>query len=221
MRRLAAALAPAFLLAPTAHAAEVKTDRACYLRTANTTVTVNGSGFAPNQPYGVTLDGTALSSATTATDANGAMQGAINPPALAADEEERTFKVSVATETVAASAAFTVTRFLADFTPSSRVTAHSHVRFSVYGFGLAKANPDVYLHYVTPDGRLRKTLRLGRAQGQCGSIPRTARRTLFPFANPGRGRWQLQFDTSKNYRKGVTGSPFLFFTIGINVRSGA
>ena len=219
MRRFAAAIAPALLLlAPAAHAAVVKTDRACYLRTPNTTVTVSGTGFTPARPYTVTLDGAPLSSATTATDANGAMQGAINPPALGAKEQERAYKVSVATDAESASTVFTVTRFLADFTPATRVTPTSRVRFSVYGFGLASPNPDVYLHYVRPDGRLRKTIRLGRAQGQCGSIRRTARRVLFPFANPRRGRWQLQFDTSNRYRKGVAGAPFLFFTIGVNVR---
>jgi hypothetical protein len=218
MRRLAAVILPAFLFVPAAHAAEVKTDRTCYLRTANTTVTVNGTGFTPNRPYAVTLDGAALAGGTTATDPNGAMQGAINPPALTADEQERTYKVAVATDAETASANFTVTRFSADFTPSTHVTPASRVRFSVYGFGLATVNPNVYLHYVTPGGHLRKTIRLGHAQGQCGSIPRTRRRTLFPFRNPQHGRWQLQFDTSKRYRKGVTGSPFLFFTIGINVR---
>ena len=62
-------------------------------------------------------------------------------------------------------------------------------------------------------------MRLGGARGQCGSIVRTARRKLFPFGVPRRGKWQLQFDTAKTFTQGKKGSPFLFYTIGINVRS--
>ena len=220
MRRLAVALPLALLAVPAgARAAQVTTDRACYLQTKSTTVTVNGTGFGAGRPYAVTLDGTALAGGGATTDANGAVQGAIPPPALDVTEMERIFKVGVQSDDLSAETLFTVTRFAADFTPSTRVAPNSMVRFSVYGFGLAAPNPDVYLHYVSPAGRLRKTVRLGRAQGQCGSISRTALRRLFPFAAPARGKWQLQFDTSKTYRRGVTGSSFLFYTVGVDVRA--
>jgi hypothetical protein len=219
MRPLAAALGLALLTAAPAGAADVTTDRACYLQTRSTNVTVNGSGFAPSRPYTVSLDGQPLDGGGALTDASGAMQGTISPPTIDSEAMEQTFSVGVQADDMSASTTFTVTKFSADFTPSERIAPDSRVRFSVYGFGLAVGNADVYLHYVDPAGRLRQTVRLGRAQGQCGSIARTARRRLFPMQRPRRGKWQLQFDTAKGYTRGQIGSPFLFYTIGVNVRS--
>ena len=78
------------------------------------------------------------------------------------------------------------------------------MRFKVFGFGLVTANPIVYLHYVRPNGKLKRTIRLGSAQGVCGQIKRTSRKKLFPFSAE-RGKWKLQFDTRKRYRKGSAG----------------
>lgn len=202
-----------------ARAATVSTDRACYLETRSTNVTVTGAGFGASRPYTVALDGSPLSGGGAATDVNGAMQGTISPPALTDAEHERTFTVGVESDDLAATSMFTVTKFSADFTPSAHVSPNSRVRFSVYGFALSSPSPDVYLHYVDPAGRLRTTIRLGRARGQCGSIERTARRKLFPFGKPRRGKWLLQFDTAKTYTRGMKGSPFLFYTIGVQVRA--
>jgi hypothetical protein len=222
MRRLAAVLpltATLFAATAAADAATVGTDRACYLQTRSTNVTVNGSGFTAGRPYTVALDGSPLVGGGAATDANGAMQGTINPPTLADAQHERTYTVGVESDGVAANTRFTVTKFSADFAPSARVAPDSRVRFSVFGFALSSPDPDVYLHYVDPLGRLRTTVRLGRARGQCGSIHRTAQRKLFPFGAPRHGKWQLQFDTARTYTRGMKGSPFLFYTIGVNVRA--
>jgi hypothetical protein len=224
MRRIAAVLPfPLALLAAAvpAHAAVVTTDRGCYLETRSTNVTVNGSGFAAGRPYTVALDGGPLTTGPTAaaTNADGQMQGTISPPTLLPTEHEASHTIGVAVDGVAAASTFTVTKFSANFSPSTRIAPDSRVRFSVYGFALSSPNPDVYLHYVDPAGKLRRTIRLGGARGQCGSIARTAKRKLFPFGIPRRGKWKLQFDTSKTFTQGKKGSPFLFYTIGINVRS--
>jgi hypothetical protein len=217
MRRLVAVL-PLSLVAAvpaTAHATAVQTDRACYLQTDRTNVTVSGNGFAAGQPYTVLLDGQALRGATNTIDANGTMQGAFAPPMLTGDELQRTFKVAVSSDTLTAETQFTVTRLKANFSPSEGDPTKLKVRFSVAGFGLAAPNPDVYVHYVTPGGRLKKTVRLGKATGQCGRIERTAKRRLFPFAHPSLGKWQLQFDTSKSFTKGANGAQFLFYSVGV------
>jgi hypothetical protein len=218
MRRLAAALPVSLLaaIAPTAaHGAAVTTDRACYLQTDRTNVTVSGNGFGAGRPYTVLLDGQALRGATNTTDANGTMQGAFSPPMLAADELQRTFSVGVASDTLSAQTQFTVTRLKANFTPSEGDPTKLKVRFSVAGFGLAAPDPDVYVHYITPGGRLKKTVRLGQATGQCGRITRTAKRRLFPFAHPSLGKWQLQFDTSETFTKGRNRAKFLFYSVGV------
>jgi hypothetical protein len=216
MRRLVAVLPLSLLLAPAAaHGAAVQTDRGCYLQTDRTNVTVSGNGFTAGQPYTVSLDGAALGGGPGTIDAGGAMQGAFSPPMLAADELERTFTVGVAAGGVAAQTQFTVTRLKANFSPSEGDPTRLKVRFSVAGFGLAAPNPDVYLHYVTPGGRLKQTVRLGRATGQCGRIARTAKRRLFPFRKPTLGKWQLQFDTSQAFTKGTNGAKFLFYSVGV------
>ena len=71
------------------------------------------------------------------------------------------------------------------------------------------------MHYIAPGGKLKQTVRLGKATGQCGRIAQTAKRRLFPFAAPKLGKWQLQFDTAKSFTKGVTGSKFLFYSVGV------
>lgn len=221
MRRAALALPFALLAVPaTATAAAVDTDRACYLQTQSTTVTVSGTGYAPGQPFVVALDNTALDGGGGAIDALGTMRGAFNPPVLKATQEQRRFKVSVTAADATAWTTFTLTRFVAGFSPATGDPATMRVRFSVHGFALASPSPTVYLHYVDPRGRLRKTVRLGRAQGQCGAIDRTAKRRLFPFRSaPRAGKWRLQFDTSRKYHRGTTKSEFLFYTVGVTVRS--
>jgi hypothetical protein len=217
MRRLLTVVPLTLLLLPAAaHGAAVQTDRTCYLQTDKTNVTVSGNGFTPGRPYSVLLDGTALTNELgPAIGTAGTMQGSFAPPALADDELERKFTVQVTSDALAASSVFTVTRLKANFTPSSGDPQKLRVRFSVAGFGLAMHNPDVYVHYIAPGGALKQTLRLGEATGQCGRIARTAKRRLFPFASPKLGKWQLQFDTSKSFHKGITGSKFLFYSVGV------
>lgn len=216
MRRLAALL-PLFLLAlpAVAHSAAVQTDRTCYLQTDKTNVTVSGNGFAPNQPYSVLLDGTALTGGVGTMDAGGAMQGAFAPPMLGEDELERRFDVAVSSGGISAAARFTVTRLQANFTPSEGDPTKLKVRFSVAGFGLVTHNPDVYVHYITPGGKLKQTVRLGKATGQCGRIAKTAKRKLFPFKRPALGKWQLQFDTTEAFTEGDKKSKFLFYSVGV------
>ena len=95
------------------------------------------------------------------------------------------------------------------------------MRFAVHGFALKKALSErdrtVWVHYIRPDGRRKRTIRLGRTQGPCGSIERTNRRPLFPFRAE-RGTWKLQFDTSKRFRRGTTASDFAFYTIAVRIR---
>jgi hypothetical protein len=215
MRRLVAVLPLAALLVPAAaHGAAVQTDRACYLDTPKTTVTLTANGYTPARPYNVSLDGTTLTGGSGTMDGAGAMRGAFNPPDLTKAQNQRTFTVGVASDALAAQTTFTVTRFKAGFTPSQGDPATLKVRFSVSGFALAAPDPVVYVHYVTPAGKLKATVRLGKSRGQCGSIMRTAKRRLFPFTDPEHGRWQLQFDTRKTYTRG---SKFLFYTVGVNV----
>ncbi len=209
-----AAAAPA-----AAQAAEIHTDRDCYLQTEKTTVSVQATGFAAGVPATVTLDGEPLAGGSAMIGGDGTLTGAFNPPALARREVQQTYTLSVDAGGQQAMTRFTVTRFRATFSPSRGDPAKLRVRFAAYGFGLDQPGRRIYVHYVAPGGKLRKTVALGHARGQCGSIPRTAKRRLFPFANPRHGKWRLQFDTSRRYVKGTRTSPFLFYTVGVRVRA--
>ena len=224
MRRLATAVPLALALAPAAapaqaQAAQVITDRSCYLQTGQQapTVSLSGNGFGAGRPFSVLLDGQPNGQNGT-TDAGGALFAPVVPPLLGAAQHQRAFTIAAQSDDLSAQTTFTVTRFLAGFTPTSGDPAKLRVRFSVYGFNLAAAKSTVYLHYVAPNGRLRRTIRIGQARGACGAIPKTARHKLFPFGSPSRGTWKLQFDTSKRYRRGTSKSSFLFYSVAVRIR---
>jgi hypothetical protein len=204
----AAAAAPA-----AAGAAAVEPDRPCYLQGSR--VGVSAAGFAPNAPVTVRRDGQVIGTATT--DAIGSVQARFDAPKLADGQRETTSVVELTDGTSRASTRLPVTRFDATFSPASGDPASLTVRFAVAGFGLLDAQPDVYVHYVSPSGRLRQTVKLGRAAGVCGHLTSPQRTKLFPF-RAGAGTWILQFDTRATYRKGRTDRPgFLFFTRRVHV----
>jgi len=213
---LAAALAIAAAAPAAASAAQIQTDTGCYQSNTGT-ITVSGSGFEPNQPFSVSLDGAALNTHGATTDATGAItDGSVQTPRLSRDAVHN-YTLTVTQGANTATTTFSVTPFLADFTPGSGNPKTLRVRFKIFGFGLVTPHPAVYLHYVRPNGKLKRTIRLGRAQGTCGQISRTARKKLFPF-RAGRGTWRLQFDTHKRYRKGKPGVDFLYYSISVTIK---
>ena len=196
---VAAALAVGAALPAAASAAQIQTDQACYQDNTGL-VAVTGNGFDPDQPYQVALDGQPLpTSALDKTDAAGGISGAFETPQLAR-EDVHVYTLQVTQGANVATTTFSVSPFSADFKPGSGNPKTLHVRFNVFGFGLARPNPTVFLHYVRPNGKLKRTIRLGKAQGACGTIKRTSRKKLFPFQAE-RGKWKLQFDTQRKYRK--------------------
>ena len=155
------------------------------------------------------------SGAGPAETAGGATPEAVGRPLPEGVRRRVVAWVSVAFGGLTATSQFTVTRLLANFSPSQGDPTRLMVRFSVAGFGLVDKHPDVYVHYITPGGRLKQTVRLGQATGQCGRIVRTAKRRLFPFARPGLGKWNLQFDTTRSFALGNRNSKFLFYSVGV------
>jgi hypothetical protein len=204
--------------APRARAAQIQSDRTCYLDGRPAVVT--GSGFMPRAPYTVTLDGRPVPEATGAADGMGAIMGTftLHLSSLGADVAYHTYTLGVQQLATSASTQFTLTKFYADFSPERGDPDRLRVRFHVVGFGLdpAAPNPPVYLHYIRPNGRLRKTVYLGPARGPCGAIRRTRRRRLFPFPTT-RGTWKLQFDTRRSFAAGKADSPFLYYTIAVRI----
>jgi hypothetical protein len=212
---LATALAIAAAAPAAASAAQIQTDRGCY-QDHTGTVAVSGNGFDANQPYSVSLDGKQLGTGASTTDAAGGIAGSFEAPQLSGDAVH-TYTLTVTQGANTATTTFAVTPFLADFTPGSGNPKTLRVRFKIFGFGLVTPHPTAYLHYVRPNGKVKRTIRLGKAQGTCGQITHTSKKKLFPF-HAGRGTWRLQFDTHKRYRKGKGGVDFLYYTISVTIK---
>jgi hypothetical protein len=177
-----------------AAAATVQTNLACYLEDRQ--VQLAGGGYTPGAQYTVLRDGQPIGSGTVAAD--GSVTGSFTSGALDPGVAERSFDLAVTDGTNQAATRFRVSRFRAEFEPSRGDPATLRVRFSVFGFG--RPGLSIYVHYLRPGGLLTRTVRLGMTRGVCGSITRTRMRRLFPF-RPGSGRWRLQFDTRRSYRR--------------------
>src|SRR5436190_2767433 len=177
---LTGALALAAAMPAAASAAQVQTDQACYQDNTGQVV-VTGNGFDPGQAYSVALDGKPIANGGDTTDPTGAITGSLETPQLDRTAVH-TYTLTVTEGANTATTTFSVTPFLADFTPGAGNPKTLRVRFKIFGFGLLPpAHPTVYLHYVRPNGKLKRTVRIGKANGICGQIKRTARRKPFPF----------------------------------------
>jgi hypothetical protein len=197
---LSLAVAGVLGLAPVASAATLTTDTRCYQE--NGEVVLNGAGYAPESTVTVMRDGAALGSATT--DANGAFQRKFVTPELSGVREAVYSLTATDQQQNAATTRYRSTKVFADFSPGSGNPRRLRVRFTVAGFGLARAQASVYLHYVRKgSSHVTRTIRLGTARGTCGVIRQTKLRRLFPFA-PSRGTWILQFDTFRRYERATS-----------------
>jgi len=196
----ACALLATAAAAPAAFAATLSTDTRCYQETQE--VVLNGSGYTPLAAVDVILDGTAIGTATA--DGTGAFQRKFVTPELPKGQRERVYNLSATDHISEAVTRYRSTKVFADFAPGAGNPTRLKVRFTVAGFGLARAHASVYLHYVRKStGQAARTIRLGTAKGTCGVIRATARRRLFPFA-PAPGTWILQFDTVKKYERATS-----------------
>jgi len=209
MRRmppLLLAVVAAMSAAPIADAAELTTDARCYQETQD--VVLAGSAFAPMSPVAISQDGNPFGTADT--DATGAFQRKFPAPELARAVREQVFTLTgVDSAFASASTQYRTTKIFADFAPDSGDPKTLKVRFSVNGFGLLSPGASVYLHYVSPSGKVRRDVRLGTARGMCGKITRTRLRRLFPFPAE-RGGWVLQFDTNKKYTRATGRSKYIW-----------
>lgn len=203
-------------------AAEIRVNRSCFADPTDRedTVVVRGTGFAPSAPYQVILDGRPLRGGSGRTDADGQMSGRFVAPSVKTVSRiarQHKFDLRVRQGGLQPAVYFTVSRLFAAFSPARGDLRRLKVRFSAFGFSLlGQKRPPIYLHYVSPRGKLARTVRVGRGTGACG-FRRTAKRRLFAF-DPIRGSWRLQFDTRRRYRQGTERSSFLFYTVRVRVR---
>jgi hypothetical protein len=204
------ALAAALAHAQSTAGPTLRTARGCYL--VGEYVELDGSGFAPDRRYVVTIDGVYLGASTS--DANGNFAVPVRPGGLPADAAEHVDQVQVSDGTNSAHTTFTLTRATgARVITSGGNPSTLRGRFQIWGFSLAGLRRHVYLHYVAPGGHAHKAVLLGHTRGQCGYL-RTAPRRLFPFS-PSAGTWTLQLDTKRSYVRHPRG-PVARIRVAIN-----
>jgi len=179
----------------------VTTGRGCYL--VGEHVQAVGSGFAPTREFDMSLDGVDLGQSTT--NSTGGFDVSFRPsvswgPSIV----QHVYQLDATDGTSSADTRFTVTRPTLGRFLATRGSANSQrARFQVMGFALNGVLRTVYLHYVSPSGRARTTVTLGRDTGQCGYLL-TGPRRVFPFT-PSRGTWTFQYDTQQTYSKSPAG----------------
>src|SRR5581483_6766083 len=122
----------------------------------------------PLRTYVLSIDGVYFGQDTT--DSTGTLNPRpILPGGLPAGYAQAVERVEVSDGTSSARTAFTLTRSAgARFLTVSGSGTSLRAPVEVWGYSLTGKRRRVYLHYVDPSGRARRTTGLGRTAGQCG-----------------------------------------------------
>ncbi len=159
---------------------------------------LQGSGFAPGRTYVVTIDGVYLGQRTT--DTQGSFSIGVHPGGLPAGTAQHMDRLQVSDGSSSASATFTLTRSPGALILTSGGNPRTiRGRFLVWGYSMGGATRTVYVHYLAPSGRIRKTVSLGSTEGACGYL-RTRLRRIFPLSVSS-GTWTLQLDTRQSFAR--------------------
>jgi hypothetical protein len=178
-------------------------------------VQITAAGFTPNSKVDLTIDGVAVEGGTgLQTDVAGNLP--IPPNAIAAPYVQSgivPFTVTLTEQgnpvnTVSATSKSTA---LGVTVKPTSARPSDLIRFK--GLGFTQDKP-VYAHYLRK-GKLRKTVRMERRPGECGSFK--ARRRQIPIDDPGLGKWIVQFDQSKRYVNPAV-TPIIYVRLGIMLR---
>lgn len=194
-----------FTAAAAAAGARITLEPGCYL--SNDRGTLTGSGFTPNATWTAKLSGT-RELGSGRTDARGRIRARFTAPVYAGTRGTRKLTLSVTDGPNVASTPFVMTPLSASFSPSTGDPARLRVRWRVLGIG---PNRGVYLHYVRPNGKLRRTLRIGTSDDLCGAL-KTGPIALFPFTYEF-GRWTFQVDTSRRWSPRTTPRLLIRFAV--------
>jgi hypothetical protein len=178
--------------------ASVHTNRACYVVGQSGQLT--GAGFAPSTEFTVIVDGVLYG--TDHTNSGGSfLINRFHPGNLPAGAAQHVAHVTVDDGTGDhAGTSFTLTRWaIAQLTGTRKTSRGFTGRFKIWGFSIDGSARRVYLHYVSPSGRIHRTVALGSTQGACGHLV-SGRQLFVPFSLS-RGTWTLQVDTHRSYSR--------------------
>lgn len=174
-----------------AAAANLDAGKSCYFN--SNLARLSGTGFAPNSSIVFTVNGKRIKQSVM-SDSSGAVLVTYDPPRT--DTERKLVIRATDSEDTSARTTIYVTakrRVTADPDSSTNVRTWRAV-MRLFGFGRGKG----FIHYINPNDRLKKTVRLGRLLGPCGHVT-TDKRRVMPFDDPQFGIWHLQFDVRRRY----------------------
>jgi hypothetical protein len=197
-RAITALAGAAVLAAPAAAPAATVSVPACSPYVAGEpTVSVQGSGFAPNGLVAIRAGGQALG--TARTDASGAFSTVTPAPSLSSARRNlQTFELTADdSQGNVGTASLQVTRVTADLPDRARPS--SRVRYRVFGFTLGRV---VWVH-VRRGGRTLATVRIGRASGPCGRASRRLR--YLPLDRYRTGTYEYWFQMSRRFDRDAPG----------------
>lgn len=163
----------------------------CYLSGEKGLLT--GKGFRPDGLWTAKLAGT-REIGTGRIDEDGRIRARFTAPRYSGTAGTRELTLSVTDGPHVASTTFLMSPLSAGFSPRVGDPASLRVRWRVLGLG---AHHGVYVHYIQPNGKLKRTLRIGTTRGPCGSL-KTGPIALFPFRYA-YGTWTFQVDASSRF----------------------
>jgi hypothetical protein len=159
-------------------------------------IVIRAAGFAPNSTVKLAIDGQPVAGGEALqTDQLGNLNLPNPVPAPFATNGTREFPLTL-TEVNNETSTVTVTSKTTQLGVSvkpRRARPSQRIRFKGNGF---TGDKPVYAHYVLKN-KIRKTVRMARKTGTCGSW--SARKPQIPVNEPKPGTWIVQFDQSKRY----------------------
>jgi hypothetical protein len=174
-----------------AHAAAIGISpaKACYL--SGEKITLSGSGYTPNYPVQVAIDGTSLGQ--VGADPAGNIAAEITLGRMRGAKSHSLTAVDTTNAANAATASFLATTFQVTVKPRN-TRAGRRLTLRGYGF-MGMAN--VFMHVRGPGG-YKTDKRIARPQGPCGTFG-VRRRIVRPGART--GNYRVQFDAAKRFSK--------------------
>jgi hypothetical protein len=176
-------------------------------------VVVTAAGFTPNSKVDLTIDGAPYpGGASLQTGMSGELTiPPVQAPFVAAGS--RPFSLTLTEQGNPANTVSATSKSTAlgvDVIPRSAAPS-DRVRFK--GLGFTQDKP-IFAHYLRK-GKLRKTVRMARRPGECGSFAK--RRRQIPISEPRLGLWTVQFDQSRRLVHPAAGK-IVYVRLGIRVR---
>ena len=190
-RSLAVVAGAAALALPSAASAaelSVSPQKSCY--SSGESVNLLGTGFSPLGSASVTRDGTLLGALST--DGNGAFNGVLTL-GQNSGKQTKTYTATDGTDSsITAATQIVVSSVRVGLKPASGAPGRI-LRITARGFTTGKT---LWAHITR--GKSKRTIKLGRLKGACGSLK--TRKRLLP-QNAALGVHTLQFDTFRRYNK--------------------